>query len=120
MLSTPLPKAIASATSFAADRLTWILEARVLAPTPNNVKKEAREMKISYYKKYKNQCITIALWRHADSGVNTANLHIVYRKILTCCYLNVRLTLVVGGFFQRAGDICSVKVQGLRVMADGA
>ena len=38
-LSTLLPKA--NVTRFAAGRLTWILEARVLAPTPNNVKKEA-------------------------------------------------------------------------------
>jgi len=37
-LSTLLPKA--SVTRFAAGRLTWVLEARVLAPTPNNVKKE--------------------------------------------------------------------------------
>ena len=43
-LSTLLPKA--SVTRFAAGRLTWILEARVLAPTPNNVKKEPKDVRI--------------------------------------------------------------------------
>jgi len=110
---------MASATSFAAGRLTWVLEARVLAPTPNSVKKEAREdedqLKIVQKSVYYDG---VALWRHAESGVNTTNSHRLSESFNLL--LPQRLTLVVGGCFQRAGDICSVKVQGFRVMTDGA
>jgi hypothetical protein len=39
-LSILLPKVMASVTNFAAGLLTRVPEVRVLAPTPNNVKKE--------------------------------------------------------------------------------